>query len=78
MADVFERFARREELLNIKQHSLLKAMAGCSLDAYRTGYIRPISLAAFDVAIAELSSWLDDLSREMHDEPLLDEHGQAN
>jgi hypothetical protein len=78
MADVFERFARREELLSIKQHSLLKAMAGCSLDAYRTGYIRPISLAAFDVAIAELSSWLDDLSREMHDEPLLDEHGQAN
>jgi len=78
MADVFERFTRREELLSIKKHSLFKAMAGCSLDAYRTGYIRPTNLAAFDVALVELRSWLDDLSREMHDEPLLDEHSPAN
>jgi hypothetical protein len=72
--DVFERFARREELLRTREHSLLKALAECSLDAFRTGFIRPISLAAFDVALAELSNWLDDLSQEMHDEPILDEH----
>ena len=76
--DVFERFTRREELLRTKEHSLLKALAGCSLDAFRTGFIRPVSLAAFDVALAELRSWLDDLSREMHDEPLLDEHSPEN
>ena len=72
--DVFERFTRREELLRIKEHSLLKALAGCSLDAYRTGYIRPESLATFDVALAELRSWLKDLSQDIHDEPALDEH----
>ena len=74
MADVFERFTQREELLRIKEHTLLKALAGCSLDAYRTGSIRPESLAAFDVALAELRSWLGDLSQEIHDEPQLDEH----
>jgi hypothetical protein len=72
--DVFERFTRREELLSSKEHSLFKAIAACSLDAYRTGYVRPTSMAMFDVALAELRSWLNDLSREMHDEPLLDEH----
>lgn len=72
--DVFERFAKREELLRIKEHTLLKALKACSLDAYRTGSIRPGNRAAFDVALAELSSWLDDLSQEMHDEPVLDEH----
>ena len=72
--DVFERFTRREELLRIKEHSLHKALSGCSLDAYRTGYIRPESLAAFDVALAELHSSLGNQSEEIHDEPALDEH----
>jgi hypothetical protein len=72
--DIYERFTRREELLRAKENALLKALAGCSLDAYRTGYIRPESLAAFDVALAELRSWLDSLSQDIHDEPALDEH----
>jgi hypothetical protein len=72
--DVFERFTRREERLRIKEHSLFKALTECSLDAYRIGSIRPSSLAAFDVSLAELRSWLDDLSQDIHEEPILDEH----
>jgi hypothetical protein len=72
--DIFERFARREELLRSKEHSLLKALAECSLDVQRIGSIRPESLAEFDVAIAELRSWLGDLSQDIHDEPGLNEH----
>jgi hypothetical protein len=72
--DVYERFTRREEMLRSKENLLLKALTECSLDAYRTGYIRPESLAAFDVALAELRSWLNDLSEEVHDEQALDEH----
>ena len=71
--DVYGRFTRREELLTSKEFSLLKALAGCSLDAYRTGNIRPESLAAFDVALDELRSWLNNLSEEIHDEQALDE-----
>jgi len=70
--DVYGRFTRREELLTSKEFSLLKALAGCSLDAYGTGNIRPESLAAFDVALDELRSWLNDLSEEIQDEPALD------
>jgi len=69
--DVFERFIKREELLRSKEHSLFKALTECSLDAYRRGYIRPESLAAFDVALDELRSWLGDLSEDIHDEPVL-------
>ena len=72
--DVFERFTRREELLRTKEFALLKALAGCSHDAYRIDSIRPESLAVFDVALAELRSWLDDLSQDIHNDPVLDEH----
>jgi hypothetical protein len=72
--DVFARFIMREELLRNKEHALLRALSECSLDAHKTGYMRLESLAAFDLALAELRNWLDDLSEDIHDEPVLDEH----
>jgi hypothetical protein len=78
MADVFERFTRREELLSFKKHNLNKAIAKCSLDMYRQGSIHPASRASFDVALSEMRSFLNDLEQEMHNEPLLDDHDLAN